>query len=321
MSATTTERKLARAQRQVALLEEMIETKTREVYEANRELRTAHENLTELHRVLPSAIVVVGNDRRIVDVNPATLELLGRSRDELVGEPVERLCGSKPQDPSQIQEPQNGSTERRECSWLRSDGTAVPVLLSSCTQHDQVDGNVSGVVLVGIDLRERRRMEIELRHAQKLESIGQLAAGIAHEINTPMQFIGDNIQFLSESFDDLLGLLGVYERTIEKLGVPEGEREALAEASQDADMDYLRERVPRAFERTLAGVHRISTIVSAMKAFSHPNTEKMSVDVNKAVETTLTVARSEYKDIADVETNLGAVPFVSGFGAISTKSC
>jgi signal transduction histidine kinase len=161
---------------------------------------------------------------------------------------------------------------------------------------------------------QRERAEIELRQAQKLQAVGQLAAGIAHEINTPAQFIGDSLHFLAESFRAQLELTIKYQDVLRTLiGTPGLDRvvQALKEAEEVADHSYVKENAPTAFDRALDGIARISTIVRAMKEFAHPDQrEKSPADLNRALETTLTIARSEYKDVAEVETDFGEIPQV-----------
>jgi len=165
------------------------------------------------------------------------------------------------------------------------------------------------------EIEERARMEIELRHAQKLESVGQLAAGVAHEINTPIQFIGDSVNFLKEGFEDAMNLIATYQGAMNdwEHGKPHSELKGkLDEAVEDADIEYVQENAPPAFDRTLEGVRRVAKIVRAMKEFAHPDTGgQQPANLNQAIETTLEVARSEYKLVADVETDLGELPDVT----------
>jgi two-component system NtrC family sensor kinase len=145
------------------------------------------------------------------------------------------------------------------------------------------------------EISEREKIESEIRLAQKLEAIGQLAAGIAHEINTPMQYIGDSIHFLRRSFDDLLKQLDMYQQS-----GPDLQTTA-----------QLRTRVPRAFERTIEGIERVSSIVRAMKEFAHPSSdEKTPLNLNTTLATVLMVSRNEYKYVAEAITDFGRIPEV-----------
>jgi signal transduction histidine kinase len=161
-------------------------------------------------------------------------------------------------------------------------------------------------------MKERERMALELRLAQKLEAVGQLAAGIAHEINTPVQYIGDSVLFLQSAVADLERLLEVYRVSVSALPGDSAllaARQQLREAEQAADLAFLQEEMPKAFGRTLDGVNRVASIVRAMKEFAHPDTnEQSAADLNHALETTLTVASNEYKYVAKIERRFGALP-------------
>ena len=135
------------------------------------------------------------------------------------------------------------------------------------------------------EMDRRRQAEADLVHAQKLESVGRLAAGIAHEINTPVQFVGDSLHFVREAVDDLLALA----RSTTELG--------------EVDLEYLTREVPRALERADDGLLRVATIVRSMKVFAHPEPAAMApADLNRAIEATLVVARHEYKYVAELDT-------------------
>lgn len=161
---------------------------------------------------------------------------------------------------------------------------------------------------------ERRRVEHELQMAQKLESVGRLAAGVAHELNTPLQFVGDSVQFVADAFTDVSRVLPHYQGLVQRaLTMPEltSDAQAAQAAEQAADLAYLQEEVPRALERARDGTERAASIVRALKEFAHPgNNELQPADLNKVLNTTLTVARNEYKYVADVETELGELPMV-----------
>jgi signal transduction histidine kinase len=158
------------------------------------------------------------------------------------------------------------------------------------------------------EMTRRAHMELELRHAQKLEAIGQLASGIAHEINTPIQYVGDSIYFLRHAFADVMRLVDAYGKALLRLGSGEG---SALQISEDVDVELLRAEVPEAFERTADGIRQVASIVKAMKTFAHASPEKLPVDLNAAVENTLSVARNEYKYVADLQTELGQIPDVT----------
>lgn len=154
---------------------------------------------------------------------------------------------------------------------------------------------------------ERASMEIQLRHAQKMESIGQLAAGIAHEINTPTQFISDNLRFLQDSFADLLPVFKELAelRNATDPAIRSSAIERLIDSARAADAGYLATEIPAAITQSLEGTSRVSKIVGAMKNFSHPGKEeKTKVDLNTAIESTLTVCRNEWKYVAEVKLDL-----------------
>ncbi len=168
--------------------------------------------------------------------------------------------------------------------------------------------------LVG-EMRERERMAVELQLAQKLESVGRLAAGIAHEINTPIQYVGDGVHFLRSSHEDLMLLLQGWRDLLAdpahgSLG--QAERQALADLELKYDLEFHREEAPKAFDRIFDGIERVANIVKAMKEFAHPDaTEHSAADLNHAIKTTLVVASNEYRYVARVSTDFGDIPFVS----------
>lgn len=150
---------------------------------------------------------------------------------------------------------------------------------------------------------ELQAAQNNLVQSEKMKSIGQLAAGVAHEINTPSQYIADNTRFLQEAFGDMGQL-------IEKMGVLAANAEAvisndvIRQALDDADVDYLRDEIPRAMDSSLEGVKHVTKIVRALKDFARPSSEKAHVNLNQSIESTITVATNEWASVAKMVTDL-----------------
>ncbi len=166
----------------------------------------------------------------------------------------------------------------------------------------------TGLLILAQDVTEKHRIDEQLRSAQKMESIGQLAAGVAHEINTPIQYVGDNTIFLKESWEKVAEILQAGKKLRDESATREHATPACTEFDvcvKAADLDYLAEEIPKAIDQALEGIDRVANIVRAMKEFSHPGSEeKRAVDLNKAIEATVTIARNEWKYVADVELHL-----------------
>ena len=157
------------------------------------------------------------------------------------------------------------------------------------------------------EMRQREEMEIELRLAQEREALGLLSAGIAHEINTPIQFIGDSLSFIQDAADDLRQAARQVTDLLD-LKNPEIKQKLLS-INENYDLEYLIDRVPESIERAISGVNRVSSIVKSMKAFSHHDVSvKNFANINEAIENTLIVTRNEYKMVAKMETHLGDIP-------------
>ncbi len=198
----------------------------------------------------------------------------------------------------------------------RDDGGVVWVMLRGMVVERGQDAQALRLAGTMLDVTRWREMEEQLRQAQKMESIGQLAAGIAHEINTPIQFIGDNTRFVTDGF---LSYLRLREKVNAILAShPDQDIPArIAAAENEADLAYQLSEVPKALEQTLEGVERVATIVRAMKEFSHPGSvEPVPTDLNHQIENTTVISRNSWKYVANLELRLAAdlplVPLSTG---------
>lgn len=285
MSEEVLQRRLARSAAKVRVLEDMIENKTRELYLANEEIASALEYQRRIASLLPESLLVVDQQGLIRQANESAVARLG----DVAGQSIDAVWSL---------DEVSAQPTAKETTWLAASGEEIPMLVSVASLGDREE-----YVCVATDLRERRAMEVKLRHAQKLQSVGQLAAGIAHEINTPMQFIGDNLEFLGEAFDDTLDL-------VDALVAAVSMTPALESTLEDADLDFVRKRVPRSVQKALDGVKRVAEIVAAMKAFSRPQTDESRVDINECIRATLAVATHEYREHADMHVELGELPMI-----------
>ena len=285
---------------------------------ADRELGEAQGFLSKVLNSLPNPIFVKDEKGKFRLVNTAFTELYGK--------PVEELIGKGDTDFHSPEEAQKFIEDDRQVMESQEEKFILE------EQHTDFQGNVHWLqtvkrpmvmgenmprYLLGIctDLTERRELENQLSHAQKMESIGQLAAGIAHEINTPTQYVGDNTRFVRESFSELGGVLGKFTELLASVRGGLVPPELIAQVEKEieaADVEYLLEEIPHALQQSLEGISRIAHIVQAMKDFSHPGaSEKRAADLNKAIASTITVARNEWKYVADLETNFDeTLPFV-----------
>lgn len=282
------------------------ETRTRSDRDA---LLTAHHETETLLSSMSALLIGISASGEVIRWNRSAEKLMGVLSTDAVGQPIADL--ELPWDGEVVQDLLDGKS--KDDNRIRE--VAITVNGEHCTVQltahrmaigggDYIEG---GWLILGTDVTRHKELLIQLGHAQKMESIGQLAAGIAHEINTPIQFVGDNMRFLEESFQDLTKVLDVILGLLDKEDGPGGNegRERLVKALEDADIDFLKDEVPSAITQSIEGIGRVARIVKAMKDFSHPGEDSMKpCDLNRCVESTVTIARNEYKYVADLDLQL-----------------
>jgi two-component system NtrC family sensor kinase len=284
---------------------------------AEERLAAQREELARCLAVLAAnddSIITMSPDGRVTDWNAAAEQLFGRSRDEALEQPLGTLVTA---DPAGLAEAMatalSGGRATVEMVHVRGEGSPVHTAMTFCGILGD-GGQVSGLVGVARDISHDKLREHEFHQESKLESLGRLSAGLAHEINTPIQYVGDNARFLEEAYEELIRVVEVYRGLLDTsnpIGWAE-RQERVREAEAGIDFDYLEKEIPSAVEQTLEGIERVSRIVRAMKTFSHPgHQEQVPADLNEALEATVTVTRHQVSDVADLTLELADLPPVT----------
>lgn len=278
---------------------------TRDISErklAEKELRLTWFSLENA----ADGVLWVDPQARILYANDSASRVLGLSRQELTSLAISDIDPNFPKErwSDFWQELKRRRSLTFETQGRHKEGQLLSIEVTA--SYLEFDGQE---YLFGFarDISERRMIQAQLQQAQKMESIGQLAAGIAHEINTPTQFVTDNLTFLRDSCTSVNALLDLYRGTIHDHSgaLPPTLVSKVHQAESACDLDFIMAEVPSAIDQALDGAHRVAKIVRAMKEFSHPGSdEKQPADINQAVLTTLTVSRNEWKYVAEVETIL-----------------
>jgi len=258
---------------------------------------------------VPSILIGTNHEGKIIRWDFEAVETFGLTESEVIGKTL-RDCGVKWVQEQTFTEIDSWTTRtypHKAANLCFEQEGETRFLGVTIDRLRLADDRAGGLLITGRDITRRLVLEGQLRQAQKLEAIGQLAAGIAHQINTPTQYVGDNAAFIKESWTGLDELLRTVKSVVEQskgdATLPADTVAQLQRVVGKADLDYLLDEVPRSLNQTMDGVRRVAKIVQAMKEFSHPGgDEKAPIDINHAIETTLTVARNEWKYVAEVKT-------------------
>jgi PAS domain S-box-containing protein len=290
---------------------------------AEDEMRRTHEENQRILSSIPSIMIRLDGAGRVTKWNRAAAETLGITADQAIGKKLSECPGGW--DAAMLTRDIESCLatgkplDIDDFAFTPPGGQLVSLNVTISPVTDR-DGTPLGSLLLGTDISHKRQLEAQLAQASKLESIGQLAAGIAHEINTPIQYVGDNTSFLKGAFADIQEVLDKHGALLAHIKTGSLQDDVIADvqaAMARADLEYLTDEIPRAIVQSLDGIDRVAKIVRAMKEFSHPDSEaKAGADINKLIENTVTIARNEWKYVAEVamdfDSSLPLVPCLAG---------
>lgn len=243
-------------------------------------------------------------DNPIVYVNEQFTKITGFTLEDVQGKNCRFMQGAD-RDQEALYEIRQALKEGRECCVIlrnyRKDGTMFWNELTMYPVRDE-NGEITNFVGVQEDITERRYVQAQRAHSQKMESVGELAAGIAHEINTPMQYVGDNVTFLQKATD---AIISFQTDLLAETEIASPDLAAVAnKLITTGDLDFYIEEIPRALAQASDGIRRVSDIVVALKEFSHPgNSDMVDIDLTLSIMSTVTIARNEWKYVAKLSTD------------------
>jgi PAS domain S-box-containing protein len=304
--------------------EKLLQDRTAELLESNQELKRqikkrkkakrtvkeAHREIEHLISSLPTILIGLTRENEIIHWNAVAEKVLETPAADVMGLTLNQ-CGlewdwDKISDGIAKSRAEGCNVRVDNIHYRNTDGEERYLGLT-ITPFNRGHNSILGLTIIGADITERVKFQAQLHQSQKMEAIGQLAAGIAHEINTPTQFVGDNTRFLQDAFDDLIDVCSLHEeliKTAKSRSLSEELIQNFEKRFDELDIDYLQEEVPLAIQQTLKGVERITHIVQAMKIFAHPGgIEKEVIDINKEIKKTITITRNEWKYVAQLKTD------------------
>lgn len=301
--------------RRIIATNRALETKINDLHDALEEVKKQKEYIEHIFHVVPQGLITIGQDMHPLEWNTSFRSIIDRWA-QILDRPTDII-----QDIFIVRLQKELQKAAEGTYTMNIDGQTISMSFASTKL--QKYKNVDKVVSLR-DVTDVATMQRRLSQAEKLESVGRLAAGIAHEINTPTQYTSTNIAFLAEAYDDLARVMtriSQLTREVDRTEVPD----ILTEMNQvlnDADWEFLETEIPQALEQSQEGLQRIQSIVSAMKRFSHPAGENAEMcNINQAIETTVTIARNEWKYVAEMQLeldpNLPAAPcFIDQFNQV-----
>ncbi len=276
------------------------------------DIRQSHMELHQILTSILSLLIVIDRNGLVQRWNSVAANTLGVTFDQVYQQPFEDI--TLPWDHDRVIQTVRTCRETMtgvvldDVRFQRPDAKDGFLKLNIAPLLTTSRETMGGLILLGEEVTDRRLLENQLMQAQKLESIGQLAAGVAHEINTPIQFITDNMRFLQDAFNDLRDVISTCRELVGDESASVFSVKDVKEAQNrfaSIDFDYLLQEIPQAIEQSLGGLERVAHIVRSMKSFAHPGEQNMvQADINKALTDTITVSRNEWKYVAEMHMDL-----------------
>lgn len=272
------------------------------------------------------AVITVDREGNVVHANEVALQNIGWNLAELTGLHLHNKMQHSQDDGSEypwefspiFAAIEDGSSHHVDGDvFWHKDGSSFKVDYIVSPVRDE-NNDITGAIIIFRNLTAQKLVEAKRIHGMKLESIGELSAGIAHEINTPMQFIGNNVSFLQESFAELLEIVKDFVKISNELkqngSYPE-QFNKIESLLQEADLEYLEEEVPTAFSQTQDGIKRVTNLILNLKGFAHSSSteNKTPTDINTIIDNAVTICQNAYKYVADVVILPGEIPIIDAF--------
>ncbi|MBI5324323.1 MAG: response regulator [Ignavibacteriae bacterium] len=294
---------------------ELLENKVKVFLTLHNQQKLINNQKEELNIILSNiadGVIKLTSDGSINFINRSASEILEYSIEECANNNLNDVLKSFDSQNNQIEYNfdewlgQKESSGKKQISIQTKDGKKKLILIEVSEIRDDAF-DIKGSVLVFNDITDIVRAQNQMALSQKMESVGQLASGIAHEINTPMQYVGDNTFFIKDAFDNLIQYVNSFEGIVKNSIDLDKDKlvNELENLKNENDINYLTEEIPVAIERTQSGIQRVSKIVLAMKNFAHPSTKQKALsNINQGVDVTVTISRNEWKYVAELETKL-----------------
>ena len=282
---------------------------------AEERLRLAHEEMEMFFSSISSVLICLDGDNRIRRWNKGAEQAFGKSARDAAGRNIhDAVDWDRTAVDAGFAACREKMTAVRldDVPFVRADGKKR--LMGMTANPAPSENAMPGILILAQDITEIKTREARVSHEMKMQSIGRLAAGIAHEINTPVQYLSYNLGFLNDAFEDLHRLVEACAQVAGKacraLGTHDPDladalTQEVASAVREADLDYLSRDIPETVANSLKGLSQVADIVRAMKEFSHPGVmDKVALDVNSALRNTVMISRNEWKQVAQVRLEL-----------------